>query len=284
MQKVQQSELAQVSTYDRTAGMLNASLILVGFLVATLFIIWMTMSTKEERLGRPKPGTPPILVEVATLDELADLKEFTPAAAPQFKSDIQSLSDAVSTVKAGLWTKVKNESDIISDGLRKVGPTGIKDGDDGAGPNTSTPPHKRWKMTYQCGDISEYRNLLEQYQIKIGVVNLSSNRIQRISVAEGQFNVLESDRKQEESSFYFHNAKTIARRWDQRFVRNLGIDVAGTTTVHFYDAKTLAQLAELETQRVEREGKTIDDISKTQFKIESSEAGFQLKIEGIEYK
>lgn len=287
MRHIEKQSIVRVTTYDRTNGFMISAIMIAGFLVAVLFIIWCTREIKEQRITG---GVYPLrteFTEVSLDEENFDLREFPPTAAPKFKSDIESISDAVSTVRAGEFLKSEVESQVDSLGAREVGPVGSTDGEDGIGKtpyNRILADHKRWSVIYRNSDLDNYVQILSFFNIEIGVVRLNDNQILRIKHNGDEPEVIQSDRSAEKKNFYFQNAKSVARRWDQRIVRDLKINVTDSTTVHFYPEQTLAKLREVEATHVSLDEKEIADVLKTKFSVVSTNSGFEFQIAEVIYR
>ena len=282
MRHIEKQSIARVSSYDRTNGFVVSAIMIVGFLVGVLFIIWWT---QEFRLTftQSEPMKPGKFVNVS-LDEVAlDLSEFPPAAAPQFKTDIALVQNAVSTIKASELVKSDFKSDFDSEGTRRVGPIGIGGGPRGDDPEPTLPEHRRWRVMYKQVDYETYLRTLDYFQIEIGIVHLNKNRIVRVGQVNSDVVVCESDRAAESESVYFQNEKSIARRWDRKIARDQGVDLSNTATVHFYSDAALDAMRSAEAQRIQLDGKKIGDVKAVEFVIESEGAEFVFQVATIEY-
>ena len=98
----------KVSSYDRLNGFLISALMLVGFLVAMMFLVWLTMIIDfsgrkpvamvayEEPYGNEKPeGFEDDIFEPG-------VEEFPEVDVPQLKDALEAVTEAVSSVQANL--------------------------------------------------------------------------------------------------------------------------------------------------------------------------------------
>ncbi len=275
----------RVSAYDMLNAFLISAIILVGFLVTLLFVIWLTMvidfgkrtSTEliayEEPFGNEKPeGFEDDIYEPG-------VEEFPEVDVPQLKDALEAVTDAVSSVRANLEARDGDAAE-----MGKGRGFGSREGGPGSGSGDVIPESKRWKIDYEAANINEYAQQLSFFGIDLGVIDQNSNAIIRIKNVGGTPQIINSDRATEKKSLYFVHEKARMRRWDEMLAKRNGIELNGRFTVQFYPMSTRVMLRQLEQQYLTEVGRTLRDVRRTYFKIVPSGAGFEFKLTDMDFR
>ena len=275
----------QVSSYDSMNAFLISAIMLVGFMVTLLFIIWLTMVLDfsgrspamlvayEEPFGNEKPeGFEDDIYEPG-------VEEFPEVETPQLKDALEAVTDAVSSVKANLEAR---DGDAAEMGRGKG--FGSRDGGPGTGNSDVIPEHKRWKIDYESNNISEYAKQLSFFEIDIGVIQENTNGIVRLRDVGGAPQAISTDRNAEKKSLYFTHEKRRMRRWDETLVKNNRVDLNGSFTVQFYPMKTRVLLRQVEQAYLTEVGRTLRDVRRTYFKVVPSAGGFEFKLTDMNFR
>ena len=275
----------QVSSYDSMNAFLISAIMLVGFMVTLLFIIWLTMVLDfsgrspamlvayEEPFGNEKPeGFEDDIYEPG-------VEEFPEVETPQLKDALEAVTDAVSSVKANLEAR---DGDAAEMGRGKG--FGSRDGGPGTGNADVIPEHKRWKIDYESNNISEYAKQLSFFEIDIGVIQENTNGIVRLRNVGGAPQTISTDRNAEKKSLYFTHEKRRMRRWDETLVKNNRVDLDGSFTVQFYPMKTRVLLRQIEQAYLTEVGRTLRDVRRTYFKVVPSAGGFEFKLTDMNFR
>ena len=276
----------KTSSYDRLSAWLAALLMLVGFLVATLFLIWFTSVFNFERNVAP-PFVPAKIGEDGNDkpdgfedDELdPGVEDFAEVETPQLAEALEAVSNAVSTIRA-------NSEHISGDaavsgkgggyGSREGGPSGTGDG---------VPEYKRWKIVYEVDNKDTYKAQLDHFSIRIGVVNPISDAIFQIGNLTSGVEVVETNREKESESLYFAHSKIRIKKWDQEIARKSGVDINGALMVQFYSEQARFAIAKAEDDYLKGVGRVLVDVRRTNIKVDSDgNGGFEFKIESCEYR
>ncbi|MCH2178361.1 MAG: hypothetical protein MK106_06100 [Mariniblastus sp.] len=275
----------KVSSYDTLNAFLISAILLVGFLVSLVFLIWLTMILDfsgrqpaamvayEEPFGNEKPeGFEDDIFEPG-------VEEFPEVETPQLKDALEAVTDAVSSVKANLEAR---DGDAAEMGRGKG--FGSRDGGPGNGNADVIPEHKRWKIDYESNNISEYAKQLSFFAIDIGAIDQNTNSIARISDVGGRPRVISTDRKAENKSLYFAHEKRRMRRWDETLATQNGVQLDGRFTVQFYPMKTRVLLRQIEQAHLTKVGRTLKEVRRTYFKVVPSAGGFEFKLTEMNYR
>ena len=161
---------------------------------------------------------------------------------------------------------------------------GSREGGPGMGSGDIVPEYKRWKIDYDSNSIQEYAQQLSFFSIDIGVIDENSNAIIRIRDPGGTAAVTNSNRGSEKSSLYFSHEKQRFRRWDDTLTRQNNVPLNGRFTVQFYPNPTRAMLREIEKNYLAQQGKTLEDVRRTFFKVVPAAGGFEFQLTGMDYR
>lgn len=273
-----------VSRYDQLNAALIAGLLLVGFLVSVLFLIWLTtiVRTKveppkayvyEEPFGDEKPeGYEDDVLEPG-------VEEFPEVEKPQLKDALEAVTDAVSTVKAALERK---DGDAAQMGKGRG--VGSLNGGPGTGGGDIIPEYKRWKIEYEANSLDSYAQQLDYFKIYLGAVSSNSNDIVVIANVSGAPQARMSDRKTQGKVLRFSHQRPKMRRWDQSIARKAGVDLNGRLMTQFYPMETRQILRHVERVYLEGVGRELSEVRRTIFKVVPGGSGFEFKITKMLYR
>ncbi|MGI9516283.1 MAG: hypothetical protein ACR2NP_04495 [Pirellulaceae bacterium] len=274
----------RVSAYDKTATFLVAAVVVLGFLVFVLFMIWLTLFA-----GAPSQKPAIAITELAGNDDrpegVADdwqepgVEDFPEVEQPQLADALEAVTDSVSSVRAQL-EKVDGNAAQMG---RGAGLGDKRQRGRGGGNSDIIPEWDRWKIEYSAGTLAEYMNILQSFGITLGCVSQVSNQIQYLSsLTNAQATITVGDRSQ--AGLYFHNTRNRLRRWDQNKAAASGVDVRNKLIVHFYPTDIRQQLLELEHAEYSREGKELIEVKQTVFRVRPAGGGFEYYVESVEYR
>lgn len=268
----------KVSSFDKLNGALIASILLVGFLVSVLFVLWLTaLDFKQKKavelieLKEPFGNEKPEGYEDDVLEP--GVEEFPEVETPQLKDALEAVTDAVSSVKANLE---KRDGDAAEMGKGRG--FGSRDGGPGSGNANVVPEYKRWRIEYESEDISVYAQQLDHFSITIGAVATETSEIVLVNNMSGGINARTSSRKEQSKVLRFEHKKMRMRRWDQTFCQQAGVDLRGRVTVQFYPDITRQKLRTAEARHLQSLGKTLEEVRRTYFKVVPAGGGFEYQV------
>lgn len=284
MQKFESSATpASVSSYDAVNAFLISSIIVVGTLVAIMFLIWLTMISGgpenkvavviDQSFGMEKPE--------GFADDIHEpgVEEFPEVETPQLADALEAMSDAISSVKASLEAR---DGDAAEMGRGKG--FGAREGGPGTGNFKGVPEYKRWKIEYRSANIDEYARQLSFFNIDLGVISNTNNRVYRLKKPGELDQVVESSRENENKELFFVHEKQRLRRWDESLVKKQSINLRDAFTVQFYPPAVRQILRQLEAEKLAEDGKQLTDVRRTRYKIAVLDNGFEFRITAVEYQ
>ena len=274
-----------VTGYDRVSAFLVAAILIVGFLVGMLFLIWVTSIWDFSRRApvqliavQPAGDSKPEGYEDDVLEP--GVEEFPEIDKPQLKDALEAVTDAVSSVKAALE---KRDGDAALMGAGRG--FGSRDGGPGNGNGNVLPEHKRWKIEYEASDVNTYARQLDFFNLEIGVVFKNNNNIERTRNFSGAPQKSVSSRKAENKTLRFEHEKARLRRWDKQLASRAGADSNGAITVQFYPESTRAIIRQVELQHLQQTGgRTLEQVRRTFFKIVPDGNGFKYEVTNMLFR
>ena len=265
----------RVSSYDRLNAILISVILLFGFLVSVLFMLWLTtvfdysaktavvMTTTIGEEGDEKPE--------GFEDDILDpgVEEFFEVETPQLANALEAVTDAVSSVRANL-DKRSGDAAVMGKG----GGYGSREGGPG-GNGKGIPDYKRWNINYESENISEYARQLDFFGIAIGVVatQKGNNDIWRVSNVSSGGQVVKTSRAQENKTLRFAHIKQRMKKWDQTLCKRSGVRLDNTALVQFYPEKTRQYIRQQEANYLAAAGRELKDVKKTMIKVEKGDSG-----------
>ncbi|MEO1527720.1 MAG: hypothetical protein AAFX06_20000 [Planctomycetota bacterium] len=270
----------KVSRFDSVTSAILALMMFLAAFVFMMFVTWL-LSGEPSRLVQqmpiadkagPTPAKGPVLeFEEPSADEIEELVEHS------IEDTIHAVSDAVSTVAATEAHDSTGESD------RQAGSTG---GDDSPvpawhGEESVVPRWERWELKFNARGKDEYARQLDFHGIELAAIggggpsvieiasSLSSNPQRKVN-----------DRPETEKRLYFSwRVYTPLIQFDRQLLSAAGISWKGRNVVRFVSPKLEKELAILEYEHCQRNGKAFPgSIAKTLFESQRTESGFEFKV------
>ena len=270
----------QSSTYDRVNAILVAALVMLGFLFAVLFLIWVTSVVDFSR-----PAAGPIILtgdeegEEKPKGEADDpedpgVEEFPEVDTPQLANALEAVSDSISSVQGALEKR--------SGTAKQMGKgSGFGSRDGGGNGGAGIPEYKRWIINFSAADTDTYAKQLSFFSIDIGVVSETKQSIKRLVDPAGAKRVVNSNRKTEAKNLYFVHKKQRFLAWDRLLAERAGIDTENSLTVQFYPEKTRQVIRGVEAARLKELGKELKEVKNTILKVVPDGRGY--KFEATEF-
>jgi hypothetical protein len=277
----------RVSGYDRLSAMLVAGVTMFGVLVFLMFIFWLSRQVNLGMTFLPEPvddvsGYESRPEGVAFDWQPPGVLEFPEVDKPQIADALESTSDAVSRIRGHVE---KFDGDALKMGFGP-GLSDMRFPGPGTGEIDVIPEADRWKIELAASTQGEYMNILEHFDITIGVVHELSNLIQYVDNLTAHESAVREDERKNEGRLFFMNQKNRLRKWDQNKAESVGLELKNTLVGHFYPKALKEQMLALELEVCEQAGKSLYEVKKTKFRIRPNGSGYEYVIppDGIEYR
>ena len=279
-QKPQLNVETQSSSYDRVNAILVAGLVMLGFLFAVLFLIWVTSVVD---FSRSASGPIPITGEEegedkpkGEADDAEDpgVEEFPEVDTPQLANALEAVTDSISSVQGALEKR--------SGSAQQMGKgSGFGSREGGGGGGGGIPEYKRWIISFSAADPETYAKQLSFFSIDIGVVSKNKQSIKRLDDPGGAKRVINSNRKKESKNVHFVHKKQRFLAWDKLLAGQAGIDTDNALTVQFYPEKTRAIIRQVEADKLREGGRKLGDVKNTNLKVVPDGDGYKFEITGF---
>ncbi len=284
MEKSNHQVETSVSSYDKLSGALTAAILIFGFLVSVMFLIWLTsvfdfsgvappeIVTKMEA-GNEKPeGFEDDVLEPG-------VEEFPEVETPQLKDALEAVTDAVSSVKAALE---KRDGDAAQIGAGAG--YGSREGGPGTGDANIVPESKRWKIEYESDDIEKYADQLDKLNLTLGVVSLSSNEIILVTNLSTNPQAKTSSRKDQSRTLRFEHKRQRLRRWDVTLAKRSGVSMDDRVVVQFYPENTRQMIRVVEATYLATAGRDLEEVRQTLLKVVRNGNRYEFVVTDVLYR
>jgi len=274
----------KVSAYDNVASLLIALLILVGFFVLLMFIIWLT-----GRLLFTQTPIPVELLEYAGRGDHAagferdleepGMEEMEELNEPQIEATLEAVTDLV-TSQAAAFDAVEMSAAASSKGSgmgdsRPPGPLG-------EGVTDVIPPWERWEIRFSTTGRDVYARQLDFFKIELGAAGGGSPKV------DYAFNLAKRPRPDKKSGDP-GDEKRIYMSWqqgggqmavfDRQLIAQAGIKTDRRMILQFYPKETERLLYSLEVQEARKKGHTDPrEFLKTIFGVRAARRGYEFYV------
>lgn len=272
----------KVSAYDNVASLLIASLILVGFFVLLMFIIWLT--------GRLKFSQAPIPVELLEYAGRGDhaagferdmeepgMEEMEELNEPQIEATLEAVTDLV-TSQAAAFDAVEISAAASSKGSgmgdsRPPGPLG-------EGVTDVIPPWERWEIRFSTTGIDVYARQLDFFKIELGAAGGGLPQVDyAYNLARGPDK--KSGNPEDEKRIYMSWQKGGGQMavFDRQLIQRANIKTDRRMILQFYPKETERLLYSLEVAAAREAGHTDPrEFLKTIFGVRTTRRGYEFHV------
>ena len=268
----------RVSAYDRVAGVLISLLVIVGFGVLVLVLLWLASRAMTGSV------TPPVeLLEerpaggdtLGTSNELEEpgVEEFAEMEAPQLADTLAAVTTVVTTQQAAL-EDLMGASDAVGTGSGEGSRQAIGSGGDG---NVNVVPRwERWKIRYATGSVTQYARQLDFFGVELAALGGGRDGVvYAAGLANGNPTTREGT-GEDEQRLRFTWEKGTLQEFDRHLLAAAGVDVSGRIVAQFMPAEIENRLAILE--RDHSEGRDLEEIHRTVFGVQSAGDGYEFYV------
>lgn len=265
-----------VNAYDRGSSLLISLLVIIGVFVSALVIIWYT--------SRQFRQVPPIAVQPV------DPASRPMDAAMGFQRDIEppgiedapeltepQLQDTL-TALAAVASKTALLSDEEIDAEREAGRgTGMGDSRAaGAGGEGDPVKEPQREIRFEPASTDEYAQWLDYYNVELAVLGRDNKVYYASGFTQAQPDVRVGE-PTEEKRLYFNSEGTPLAPLDRRLAERAGIAGRGRYILQFFPNEAAGRLLGLEQQAAD--GRTMDQIQRTVFRVTREGGQFQFSVE-----
>lgn len=274
-----------VSRYDRAASLMVSLLILIGFAVAIMFLIWLT----SKLVFRPQPVPVKLVeniagrgdnpagyerdIEAPGFEELPDLRE------PELEAALEAVTEATTAVTASLdvldtLSVVTEQGEMGRGDSRPPGPEG--EGDD------IIPRWERWEIRWASSSVAAYARQLDFFGIELGVVGGKESTVDYASRLSTSRPSRRSGKSTDEKRLYMTWRAGGLIEFDRQLLARSRLASQNRIVMQFYPEPVEDRLAEIELAYAN--GRSVKEIAKTIFRVKSVRRGFEFEVVDQRYR
>jgi len=286
----------EVSRYDQVAGSLVSVLVVMGVLVAAMFVLWLASL----------PVRIPTAAPVRVLEDVGGGgfgDNFTPGMQREFfeptsdevplppsteTSTVESIADSLAAVS----TVVSSEAQTLdylegpTGGQGRGSGTGMGDGTGrgpgGPGTSDGIPAWERWEVRMSAERIEDYAKQLDFFKVELGVAgggNPNVDYISNLSAAKPKVRV--GAPKDEKRLRFLHRSGQL-RQADRELAAKAGVNTTGRVVCQFYSPQMYDTLLKLENDRMGK--RRIREVRRTVFGVKTVGAKYEFFVISQEYR
>lgn len=257
--------------------MLIALIMIVGFFVTLMFIMWLTtvlvfgradvpVEYVEEIAGRGEhaKGYERDLEEPGE-EELEELVE------PQLEAALEAVTDVMSSQSAAL-DALETDSNITGKGKGKG--DSRQAGPGGEGQNI-IPRWERWQIRYVTSSLDVYAKQLDFFKIEVGAAGGGRAKVDYARDFSRGIKVRQGD-GDAEKRLYFSWKQGKLKEYDRKLLQKARIPVARRVVLQFYPKNLENTLAGME--RKNAPGKKVIEFKRTVFAVRPAGSGYEFHI------
>ncbi len=206
-------------------------------------------------------------VEAPGIEELEEETE------PQVEQLLEAVTNVVSNQAALIDTlQTTMFSSNTGSGVGDSRPPGpLAEGDD------IIPRGERWEIQYNSNNIKSYAQQLDFFNIELGVVGGGEKQVDyAFNLKNSRPDTRRGAGGDSEKRLYLLWTSGALKRFDQQLLRAAGVRTAGRIAMQFYPQAVEDQLARIEMDFAQRNGKTsVKQIRRTVFGVRRQGSGFE---------
>jgi len=276
----------RVSRYDQVAGMLLATLMVLGFVTLMMFMVWLS-----NRLFWVTPAVPVTVLEDVggggsgqVYGSEQQLEEPSPEEVVQpTEIPIEQTLDSISTVVAAKAQDIEAVYGSTSLGSGDGKGTGDGRGKGPGGPGTADgiPAYERWEIRMAATNLDEYAKQLDFFQVELGVAGGGNPNVDYISKLSDGKPTVRIGNPQDERRLRFLQRSGELRAADRRLAEKAGVKTDGRIVFQFYSDATYKSLLALEAAR--KGNRRIKDVRRTVFGVKANRGRYEFYVIDQQY-
>ena len=272
----------KVSSYDRVAALLISLLILIGFAVALMVVIWLTHTLVFRQQGVPvklveNVGGRGDHAEGFERDlEAPGLEEMPELAEPQLEASLEALTDAVSSVAASMDV-LNTDSTFTAQGeggrgdSRPPGPLGEGD--------NIIPRWERWEIKWASSGLNAYAGQLDFFKIELGAAGGAPNVDYAFRLTRPSPQTRSGPSKEEKRLYMTWKGGTL-EAFDRQLLQQAGIATQDRLIMQFLPEEVEDRLASIEMENAKSKGHaSAKEFLRTVFAVQSVRGRLQFVVE-----
>ena len=284
-----------VSRYDQVAGSLLSMLIVMGVLVAALFLVWVASL----------PVRIPTAAPVKVLEDVGGGgfgDSFTPGMQRDFfepNSEELPLPQSTETTTTAITDSIAAVSSVVSAEAQTLdyleGPsgghgrgegTGMGDGrgkgPGGPGTSDGIPAWERWEVRMSAERLEDYARQLDFFGVELGVAGGGNPNVDYITNVSAPKPKVRAGLPKDERRLRFMHRSGQLRQADRQLAEKAGVNTAGRVVFQFYSPQMYNTLLTLENARMGN--RRIIEVRRTVFGVRQVRGKYEFYVISQEYR
>jgi len=269
-----------VSAYDQAAGLLLSLLLILGFGVSLMFLLWYS-----SRTWLPKPALAVTIYknqdtggdngpDGSTESSERNLEEPAPAELSEVApAKVEEILDAISL---DATARILEADLTFADSSKTAGKSGV-----GPSDSIGTPPWERWEVQLSASTLEEYKRQLDFFKIELGVAGGGSPVVTYVSNVAAKPQVRTGNPEEEKRLRFLHRSGAL-RSADRKIASAAGVDTEGKVVFQFYSQKTYDTLLTLE--NIAMRPRNISQVRRTVFGVRGSPGNYEFYVISQDYR
>ncbi|MCA9121455.1 MAG: hypothetical protein H6822_16180 [Planctomycetaceae bacterium] len=276
-----------VSRFDQVASLVVALLIMVGVAVVGMFIIWLTATlvfvprSVPVKLVENVPGRGDHAEGFERDLEAPGMEEMPELAEPQLEVAMEAMTEAVSSVAAAM-DSVSMPSDATSKGEGGMGDS-RPPGPLGEGDNI-IPRWERWEIRFESSSETAYARQLDAFKIELGAAGGGKKNVDYArNLSKGKPDVYSGPGDKEQRLYMTWRGGNL-QKFDQNLLRKAGVNITNRLLMQFYPEEVEDQLAWIEKEHADKQGKVLAEYLKTVFELKPKGSGWEFVVAEMRFR
>jgi hypothetical protein len=286
----------EVSRYDQVAGSLVSTLVVMGVLVAAMFVLWLASL----------PVRIPTAAPVRVLEDVGGGgfgDSFTPGMQREFfeptsdevplppsteTTSMESITSSLAAVSSvvGAEAQTLDYLEGPSGGQGRGSGTGMGDGfgrgPGGPGTSDGIPAWERWEVRMSAERIDDYAKQLDFFGVELGVAGGGNPNVDYISALSAPKPKIRVAAPKDEKRLRFLHRSGELRQADRELAAKAGVNTTGRVVFQFYTPQMYNTLLKLENERMGK--RRIREVRRTVFGVKKVGAKFEFFVISQEYR
>jgi hypothetical protein len=261
--------------------MLVALLIMIGVAVLGMFIVWLTATIRF----RPRSVPVKLIENVPGRGDHAEgferdleapgMEEMPELAEPQLEAAMEAMTEAVSNVAASLDV-VSTPSTATSKGEGGMGDS-RPPGPLGEGDNI-IPRWERWEIRFESSSVNAYARQLDFFKIEVGAAGGGKPNVDyAFNLTKGRPDTKSGPGNKDQRLYMTWRGGDL-QKFDRQLLGRAGINSNNRLVLQFYPEEVEDQLAWIEKENADKQGKTLPEYRKTVFGVEGAGSGWKFTV------
>ncbi len=283
--------IAQVSDYDQYFAFLAGGIVILSVIVIILYAIWLSLFESEARTNQK-------LITFSGIDLGQDLTsefdnnlakpgfaEFPEIEQPAMSKELIATTEAASVVAATPQKTLGEDSEI---GGAYGGGKDVRQRGTPQDQPATLPAHQRWRLEYTAESKKQYFQILDHFEIYLGAVAKQNNEISFFEKLSNSQPVVEKGNRESDKAqvlYFFNPRRTAFRRWEAALVHGHDQALRDRIIVHFIPETVQNTLLELESQQLDSDQKSLEDVKSIVFGCRAGdERSFEYYVKQTTYR